>query len=63
MRQEIAHNVSEDTEANSLADGVKEIQIEDEDVLRQSVDDSTSALPLNIDHCDAKDKKVLWQLF
>lgn len=55
MRQEIVRDVSEDTETNYLADGVKEIQIEDKE-LRQSVD-NTSALPLN-DHCDAKDKKV-----
>lgn len=50
----MVRNVSEDTETSSLADGVKEIQIEDDD-LRQSAD--TSALPLS-DHCDAKDKKV-----
>lgn len=55
MRQEMVRNVSEDTETSSLADGVKDIQIEDDD-LRQSAD--TSALPLS-DHCDAKDKKVL----
>lgn len=53
MRQEMVRNVSEDTETSSLADGVKDIQIEDDD-LRQSAD--TSALPLS-DHCDAKDKK------